>query len=163
MGSASYITRANIEKWRSARTSDVLRRASSVTIIDSAGVPLPASRRGTKVTVGGGGIDVVPCVLQTVVDGTPKEWGFAVNNIPPETIHGIEVYPGPATIPAEYAGLKRDGYCGLIMIWTRRDKRDRGIRTPVPTLGVRLSSQSLTVAAVAMPTIAEPVTSLAQC
>ena len=56
------------------------------------------------------------------VDGQLREWGFAVNNIAPEEIHGIEIYPGPATIPAEFASMKRDANCGLIMIWTRRAK-----------------------------------------
>jgi len=45
-----------------------------------------------------------------------------VNSIPPSEIHGIEVYPGPSTIPAEYASMRRDAACGLIVIWTRRDK-----------------------------------------
>jgi hypothetical protein len=31
-----------------------------------------------------------------------------VNSIPPSEIHGIEVYPGPSTIPAEYASMRRD-------------------------------------------------------
>jgi hypothetical protein len=56
------------------------------------------------------------------IDGHLREWGFAVNSIAPEEIHGIEVYPGPGTIPAEYASMSRDSSCGLIAIWTRRDK-----------------------------------------
>jgi hypothetical protein len=57
-----------------------------------------------------------------VVDGYLREWGFAVNSIPPEQIHGIEIFPGPGTIPAEYASMSRDASCGLVAIWTRRDK-----------------------------------------
>jgi hypothetical protein len=67
-------------------------------------------------------LDLADCPLQVAVDGQLKEWGYAVNAIPPEEIHGIEIYPGPASIPAEYASMRRDANCGLIMIWTRRQK-----------------------------------------
>jgi hypothetical protein len=60
--------------------------------------------------------------LRVVVDGHLREWGFAVNTLTPEEIHGIEVYPGPGTIRAEYASISRDASCGLVAIWTRRDK-----------------------------------------
>ncbi len=66
--------------------------------------------------------DLANCALQVAVDGQLKEWGFAVNSIPPKEVHGIEIYPGAATIPAEYASMRRDASCGLIMIWTRRVK-----------------------------------------
>ena len=58
-------------------------------------------------------------VLSQLADRSGR---FAVNSIAPEEIHGIEIYPGPATIPAEYASMTRDASCGLIAIWTRRDK-----------------------------------------
>jgi hypothetical protein len=66
--------------------------------------------------------DLANCPLQVALDGQLKEWGFAVNSIPPKEVHGIEIYPGAATIPAEYASMRRDASCGLIMIWTRRVK-----------------------------------------
>ena len=53
------------------------------------------------------------------VDGQIKEWGFPMDTIDPNHIHGIEVYNGPATIPSEYSGMRTDAYCGLVMIWTR--------------------------------------------
>jgi hypothetical protein len=56
------------------------------------------------------------------VDGQLKEWGFSVDEITPNEIHGIEVYSGPSTMPREFATLRPDGYCGLVMIWTRADK-----------------------------------------
>ena len=131
-GSATYITRAEIEKRKPGQTTDLLRRVSSLTIVDSAGILMAASRRSQKpVQRGGRGalggslgavLDLAPCPLQVAVDGQLKEWGYAVNAIQPEEIHGIEIYPGPATIPAEYASMRRDANCGLIMIWTRRAK-----------------------------------------
>jgi hypothetical protein len=121
-GSASYITRADIAARKSTRTIDLLRRITSIKIIDSAGVFIAVSRRFDKPVVTGPDLDMAPCPLRVAVDGHLREWGFAVNSIAPEEIHGIEVYPGPGTIPAEYAGMSRDASCGLIAIWTRRDK-----------------------------------------
>jgi hypothetical protein len=122
-GSATYITRDEIEKRKPSLTTDLLRRVMSVRIIDSSGVLMAVSRRVQRPVVRLRGIpDLANCVLQVAVDGQLKEWGYAVNSIAPEEIHGIEVYPGPATTPAEYASIRRDAYCGLIMVWTRRAK-----------------------------------------
>jgi hypothetical protein len=122
-GSATYITRDVIEMRKPSLTTDLLRRVSSISIIDSSGVLMAVSRRVKKPTIRSGGLgDLAPCPLQVALDGQLKEWGYAVNSIAPEEIHGIEVYPGPATIPAEYASMGRDAYCGLIMIWTRRSR-----------------------------------------
>jgi Carboxypeptidase regulatory-like domain/TonB-dependent Receptor Plug Domain len=123
-GSASYITRTEIETRKPSLTTDLLRRVSSLTIIDSSGTLMAVSRRIQKPNIRNGGVvmDLKNCPMQVAVDGQLREWGFAVNTIAPEEIHGIEVYPGPATIPAEFASMKRDANCGLIMIWTRRAK-----------------------------------------
>ena len=133
-GSATYITRTEIDKRKPSLTTDLLRRVISISVVDSAGVLMAVSRRlqkpmqqsvrgqrmnGSAVT---STLDLANCPLQIAVDGQLKEWGYAVNSIPPEEIHGIEIYPGPATIPAEYASMRRDANCGLIMIWTRRAK-----------------------------------------
>lgn len=122
VGSATYITRQEIEKRHPVLTTDLFRRVNGLTVDDSAGVLIPASRRMPKLGKPGEGTRLSPCPLQVVVDGMVKEPGFGVNTLPPNEIHGIEIYPGPSTIPAQYGGLRRDAYCGLIMIWTRRDK-----------------------------------------
>jgi outer membrane receptor protein involved in Fe transport len=125
-GSATYITRSEIERRKPSRTTDLLRRVSSISIADSSGVLMAVTRRLQKPVVrrGAGGLfaDLADCPLQVAIDGQLKEWGYAINSIPPEEIHGIEIYPGPATIPAEYASMRRDANCGLLIIWTRRDK-----------------------------------------
>lgn len=121
-GSASYITRADIATRKPVSAVDLLRRIPSIKIVDSAGVLMPVSRRSEKPIVNGADLDLAPCPLRIAVDGHLREWGFAVNSIAPAEIHGIEIYPGPGTIPAEYASMSRDASCGLIAIWTRRDK-----------------------------------------
>jgi hypothetical protein len=129
-GSATFIRRDEIERRKPYLTTDLLRRVSSLTIVDSSGVLIAVSRRlqkpvqqmsrGRTSSTVSGVLDLANCPLQVAVDGQLRDWGFAVNSIVPEEIHRIEVYPGPATIPAEYASMRRDANCGLIMVWTRR-------------------------------------------
>ena len=121
-GSGTFITRADIEKRAALVTTDLLRRIPSLTIRDSAGVRLAVSRRTQKVVLRSRLTSVAECPLRVAVDGQVTEWGFALDRIPPSDIYGIEVYPGPASIPAEYASTQQDAHCGLIMVWTRRDR-----------------------------------------
>lgn len=128
-GSATFITRDQIEKQMSIRTIDVVRRAVGTRVIDSSGVLLVASSRGAKAIIGGGAaaskkgpFDLAPCVMRVAVDGMLREWGFSLDAIDPSEIHGVEIYPGPATMPVEFSGLRKDAYCGLVMIWTRRGR-----------------------------------------
>lgn len=127
-GSATFITREQIEKQGSIRTIDIVRRAAGTRVVDSAGILLVASSRGAKTVLAGtargrnakSGDDLAPCVMRVAVDGMLREWGFSLDWIDPKEIHGVEVYPGPATMPSEFSGLRKDAYCGLVMIWTRR-------------------------------------------
>lgn len=127
-GSATFITREQIERQLSLRTIDVVRRAAGARVVDSSGVLLVASSRGAKTIIGGAAPgkalakanDLAPCIMRVAVDGMMREWGFSLDDISPKDIHGVEIYPGPATMPAEFSGLRKDAYCGLVMIWTRR-------------------------------------------
>lgn len=90
-----------------------------VQILDSLGVRLFAAARSDKVVDDAHGRRTVPCIMRVGVDGQIMEWGFPADNVIPGDIYGIEVYPGPSSIPREYANQMTDGYCGLVMIWTR--------------------------------------------
>ena len=116
-----FITRAQIERRNAVATSQLLFNISGVRVIDSSGVKLIASARGNKAVLGPTA-NLAPCVMAVGVDGQIKEWGFPIDEIVPNDIYGIEVYNGPATIPREFATLSPDGYCGLVMIWTRADR-----------------------------------------
>jgi hypothetical protein len=118
-GGGSYVLRSEIERRRPLHTTDLLRRISGVRVVDSMGVRLVASARGGKLVHSGSRIQNVPCVMRVGVDGQIKEWGFSPDQIATEEIHGIEIYAGPATIPREFATQTADGFCGLVMIWTR--------------------------------------------
>ena len=69
-----------------------------------------------------------PCFLQVMVDGVIMNRleskltgsGFDLRQLPPpEQIHGIEVFNGPASIPVQYGGEGSDKWCGLIAVWTK--------------------------------------------
>ena len=110
-GSATYITRTEIEKSHASRVTDLLRRTTSIALEDSGYVVIALARRSGR---------IVKCPMQIGVDGELR-FGLQLNTLVAEEIHGIEVYPGPATIPAEFGGTRGNLRCGLIMIWTRRD------------------------------------------
>jgi TonB-dependent receptor-like protein len=119
----SFITRADLDQWHTARLTDALRRLPGIWIVDSLDVRLVASSRYRKpVSRGVSGKsfeDLAPCIMRIGVDGQVKEWGFPLDDLPVADIHGVEVYQGPASLPAELGGLRRDAFCGLVMIWTR--------------------------------------------
>lgn len=136
-GGATFIGPEQFQKSALPRVTDFLRRGvQGVTLIDSAGILLPASSRGAILrtnqgpALGGnpvnrrsggsaGEMERVHCILRVAVDGVPKEWGFDLNLIDPREVYGMEVYAGPSTIPVQYQSMGRDGYCGLILLWTR--------------------------------------------
>lgn len=124
-GSASFITREQIDKQMALRTVDIIRRAIGARVVDSLGILQIASSRGPKTISGGAGrgakaVDLAPCIMRTAVDGVMMPPDFQVNDIEPGSIHGVEIYSGPATVPSEFGGLRKDAICGLVMIWTRR-------------------------------------------
>ena len=136
-GGATFIGPEQFEKSALPRLTDFLRRGvQGVTLVDSAGILLPASSRGAMLRLnqgpalvgnpmnrrsGGraGEMERVHCILRVAVDGVPREWGFDLRQIDPREVYGMEIYAGPSTIPVQYQSMGRDGYCGLILIWTR--------------------------------------------
>jgi len=142
-GSVTFFTGEEITKRGTIRLSDALRRAHGVTIVDSdngdklvasSRMQLPSGggfitrgvgkpQRSDAATGGTGGASstggLAPCVMPVAVDGHLKEKSFAIDEISITDVHGIEVYPGAGSLPAEFGSMKPDGWCGLVMIWTR--------------------------------------------
>ena len=133
-----FITRAEIEKRHPTRVTDLFMRISSVKLVDSSGVKLLASTRSPKISlappryeISGGRFlaagnvpGVTHCILRVGIDGMMMEWGYDLNNLVPEDIEGIEVFPGSASIPSKYTGMRMDKGCGLVLIWTRTGERE---------------------------------------
>ena len=115
-GNAKFITRETIDAQRPLQTAELFRSLPSIEMVNIGGTKVPASKRGVK-------IGSAPCPIQIGVDGSLKAEGFDVNMIPVSEIYGIEFYPGPATVPREFASIRRESGCGLIMIWTRRGSK----------------------------------------
>ena len=115
-----FLSDSQIAKGGHVRLTDLFRRFPSIKIIDSAGTFLVTSARMMKPSmISGKQSDLAPCVFQVVVDDVQMPWGFDMDLLNRDDLHGIEIYPGPATIPVEYRSTRRDAMCGMIAIWTK--------------------------------------------
>jgi hypothetical protein len=114
-----FLTRADIERTNSIRMTGVLQRVLGVKIIDSLGRKYAASSRGEKANLVHQTSSA--CVLRVMVDGLMMPHPYPVDDIDVNEVYGVEVYPGPSTIPAEFVGGTHDGWCGLIMLWRKME------------------------------------------
>jgi len=117
-------TEEDIQKANPAETWQMLSRVPAVRFIPSGktGSLLAISSRSSKIDPAT--LQAVPCFMNVMVDGVMMmgeiDGHFDLAHLPPpQEIHGIEVFGGPATIPPKYNGAANDKMCGLIAIWTR--------------------------------------------
>jgi len=109
-GVGAFLTRADIEKHQPGKLSDLLRRVAGVTFsTPSFGQPKTVHMERSVGSPMG-------CVVQLYADGLPYPNGF-IDDFPPETIEGVEIYRSSSELPAEFR--TRDATCGLIVLWTR--------------------------------------------
>jgi hypothetical protein len=138
--------RDDILKVNPADTWQMLSRVPALRLIPNGpnGGVWAVSTRAMKLD--GTTLQSVPCFMSVMVDGvlmagdpavqsgaftmskgvavpTPPQQHdgtFDLTNLPPpDQIHGIEVFGGPASIPPQYNGAANNKMCGLIAIWTR--------------------------------------------
>jgi hypothetical protein len=119
-GVGSFITREEIEARHPQRVSDLLRYTSGVYVGQES-----SSQRNAEVGMrrSMGNSQLAPCEVQYYVDGQYYAGG-SVDDFPPVTIQGIEIYRSASEIPAEFRA--RDATCGVIAIWTRDPPSTRG-------------------------------------
>jgi outer membrane receptor protein involved in Fe transport len=111
-GVGLFVTRDEIERRRPASMSEMLRNLPGVTVSQRlAGGAQPVHMDRSAVSSKSG-----VCRVQLYVDGLPYPEGN-VDDFPPETVEGVEVFRGASEIPAGFR--TRDAGCGLISIWTR--------------------------------------------
>lgn len=110
-----FITRADIDENHPVATADLLRRVASVDVRQKDMRTVIVSHRGTASVL----ISPDLCVIPLGRDGLILGPNYNVNDIPASEIYGIEVYAGPATVPVEYRTSLPNGFCGLVMVWTR--------------------------------------------
>jgi hypothetical protein len=112
-----FYTSGDIEKMHTQRFTDVLRRVSSLQLVNGPRGPL-VKMRGDA-----------PCKPALFVDGAHfTEWELSDIDgiVKPEDLDGLEVYT-PGQAPPQF--LSREG-CGTIVMWTR--VVERGRRKPAP-------------------------------
>lgn len=121
LGRGRFLTAADIERRGYTRMTDVLRMVPGMTTL-----PRPNSRTGARMRAG----RQAPLVW---LDGTPLGSSeFDLDSFDPRVYSGVEIYSGPATVPAEFAGnplMSSSG--GVIVLWTKRGQTTpRRVRQP---------------------------------
>lgn len=137
-GMGTFLDRDDLARRPVSKVTDVLRDVHGIRVVGSGGTSRQlVATRNPLVHVGG-------CSPVVYLDGfmvsarridaernqearrlnreAREETVRILDAIPTDQIAGIEIYPGPATVPGEFAGL--DTHCGVIAVWTTA--RDRG-------------------------------------
>jgi carboxypeptidase family protein len=113
-GVGQFMTENDIHKLNMARTSDLLRTFHSTTVT-------PTTVHNSRLLPARG------CPYQFYVDGVAiSVHDLDVDLPPPGELAGMEVYTNTATVPLQYAsvgggtGGRGGGFCGVILVWTKR-------------------------------------------
>lgn len=103
-GLGHFITADEIDRWRPLSVSGFV----SMMVPGMSGL---ANRRMSM------GFSNQPCPMKQYIDGVLLRSGGMDQYIRPFEIGAIEVYKGPASLPAEFTGS--DARCGAVLVWTR--------------------------------------------
>ncbi len=107
-GLGTFITRAEILERGSSRLSDMLRTKRGVNVI-----------RGKVRFVAYVGARSTMCIPDIWLDGT-RVRGMEVDELPPNTVEMMELYPNLSTVPIEFQSVGANTTpCGTIVVWTR--------------------------------------------
>ncbi len=125
LGGGTFFTIEDIERRNPLRITHMIADAPGVRVTCGGGLRSCRvySRRVTSGFVGQG------CELNVYVDGVlvirsdDSRWNsrpspmYLDEFVLPSEIGGVEVYPGAASLPAEFSGS--DGRCGAVLVWTK--------------------------------------------
>jgi hypothetical protein len=107
-GIGTFIARAEIVERGSSRLSDMLRTKRGVNVV-----------RGKVRFVAFTGARSTLCVPDIWLDGT-RTRGMEVDELPPNTVEMMELYPYFSTVPIEFQSVGANTTpCGTIVVWTR--------------------------------------------
>lgn len=111
-GIGTFVTREEIVRRGSNRLSDVVRGRRGVTLIRT-----PGGGYGVRFSLYGGRLR--RCIPDLWIDGQLAR-GMELDDLPANTVEGIELYASAATIPFQFSrgGDGRDR-CGTIVVWSR--------------------------------------------
>jgi hypothetical protein len=117
-GMGTFMTQDQIEAIHPLHTNDIFRHTRGAMVVrDRKGVESVVSSRGQSIGA--------KCPMQLYVDNVPllsrdpRDQQEAINGVPWNDIEALEIYTGPATIPAEYNVT--GNACGVILFWTGRN------------------------------------------
>ena len=119
IGGGTFFTVQDIERRNPMRLTDLIADASGVRV-RCGGRARSCRAYSGRITTGFGSI---PCQMSVYVDGAPviqpgrRNMTTIDEFVLPIEVGGVEVYPGAAALPGEFAGS--DARCGAIVIWTR--------------------------------------------
>jgi TonB family protein len=112
-GQGRFVTRADIERRRPQRTSDIFRTVPGVTLVQGPNGTIVPNFRSVMV-----GRRV--CNPFYWVDGSPLgDVPLDLDSFSPNVIEGIEMYSGIATVPGALRSASAGAVCGVVAIWTR--------------------------------------------
>lgn len=111
--SGYFITRAQIDGENPRTLSQLLQHAPGMTAFRGRAGTQGVRMRGRR------------CWPLVWLDGTPMPSGeFDLDGVPPNTLHGIELYLGSTTAPTRYSGNRDLSSCGTILLWSRGPDTD---------------------------------------
>ena len=113
LGLGAFFTVADIERRNPRIISDMIMEEASIRRVCGMG-SRTCRLYTTRLTTGFGS----RCLMQIYLDGILiSEEGAADTWVSPVEIAGVEVYKGPASLPAEFSGP--NSRCGVVAIWTK--------------------------------------------
>lgn len=108
-GGGHFVTRAQLDARANTRLIEILRTIP--------GVRIRGPSRFADRTIRLRGASCAPLVF---VDGFPATAGeFELDLINASTLEGVELYPGLASVPAEFQAVRGLHRCGVIAVWSR--------------------------------------------
>lgn len=111
-GAGWFMTRADPEMARSRTLSDALRTVPGIDVIERGGGALVVSSRSAG-----------RCPLAVYADGLYTTIRN-VNELNLADLAAVEVYRGPAEVPAGFHAPMYDRTCGALLVWSRIDLDD---------------------------------------
>jgi TonB family protein len=131
-GMGRYFTAEDIDRRNPHVVSDLIRTVPGARV----------TRRGAESVITFRGQSCTPLVW---IDGTPAATAYLDPDLfAPNSLAGIEVYSGPATIPVELTWARGRHACGVIALWTRLDSpRGRQPRRQVSAQDLANAVQAL--------------------
>jgi hypothetical protein len=106
-GMGSFLTREQIQQVIPLQPTDALRLEP--------GLAFQRRRFGPGFAVTGRN----GCQFRYVINGGRVNESFEIDDLIVDWIEAIEIYRGPATVPAEFTNFSKDvaGDCGVMAIW----------------------------------------------